>query len=206
MAIVMADQDGLDSLSMRNLGARLGVEAMSLYYYVPNKAALLLEMTDDITSKMYAAKIDGHWRQELHRSMRSAYDLLDVHHWAVEQFMSLDAGYPLARFQWMNAGIGCLRQNGFPIDLAHHAFQALHNQMIGFVLWANSLQVDEAQMFLRDDAALTQMEESDLPWLKEQLGYLMDNLSDDQDANEFEYALNLMLDSIERMAQDNTTE
>ncbi len=37
-ALRLADEHGLDSLSMRKLAAALGVEAMSLYHYVPNKS------------------------------------------------------------------------------------------------------------------------------------------------------------------------
>ncbi|MEV8100667.1 TetR/AcrR family transcriptional regulator C-terminal domain-containing protein [Kitasatospora sp. NPDC085879] len=40
-ALGLVDRDGVEKLSMRRLGAELGVEAMTLYHYVPNKAALL---------------------------------------------------------------------------------------------------------------------------------------------------------------------
>jgi AcrR family transcriptional regulator len=40
-AVHYVDHDCLDGLSMRRLGAELGVEAMSLYRYFPSKAALL---------------------------------------------------------------------------------------------------------------------------------------------------------------------
>src|SRR5580658_7401701 len=40
-AVALVDRDGLDGLSMRKLGAALGVEAMTLYHYLPDKAALL---------------------------------------------------------------------------------------------------------------------------------------------------------------------
>jgi TetR/AcrR family transcriptional regulator, tetracycline repressor protein len=40
-ALTLVDEEGLEALSMRRLGARLGVEAMSLYRYVRNKADLL---------------------------------------------------------------------------------------------------------------------------------------------------------------------
>src|ERR1043165_9533546 len=40
-ALALLDRDGLEALSMRKLGEALGVEAMSLYNHVPNKAALL---------------------------------------------------------------------------------------------------------------------------------------------------------------------
>jgi len=40
-AVAYVDHDRLERLSMRRLGAELGVEAMSLYRYFPSKAALL---------------------------------------------------------------------------------------------------------------------------------------------------------------------
>ncbi len=49
-AVAYVDHDCLDSLSMRRLGAELGVEAMSLYRYFPSKAALL----DAVVCRMLA--------------------------------------------------------------------------------------------------------------------------------------------------------
>src|ERR1700748_1436928 len=40
-ALALVDDEGLEALTMRRLGARLGVEAMSLYRHVRNKADLL---------------------------------------------------------------------------------------------------------------------------------------------------------------------
>src|SRR5512138_2007399 len=40
-ALALVDEEGLEALSMRRLGARLGVEAMSLYHHVRDKADLL---------------------------------------------------------------------------------------------------------------------------------------------------------------------
>src|SRR5918911_507596 len=40
-ALKLIDGEGLDALSMRKLGAALGVEAMALYRHVPSKGALL---------------------------------------------------------------------------------------------------------------------------------------------------------------------
>ena len=40
-AMDLADRDGLDALTMRALADELGVEAMSLYYHLPNKSAIL---------------------------------------------------------------------------------------------------------------------------------------------------------------------
>ena len=39
-AVEIVDRDGLAALSMRHLGAALGVDPMAVYHYLPNKAAL----------------------------------------------------------------------------------------------------------------------------------------------------------------------
>ncbi|MGX1760846.1 TetR/AcrR family transcriptional regulator C-terminal domain-containing protein [Streptomyces lydicus] len=49
-ALEAADRDGVDKLSMRRLGAELGVEAMTLYHYLPNKAALLDGLVELVVS------------------------------------------------------------------------------------------------------------------------------------------------------------
>jgi AcrR family transcriptional regulator len=40
-ALALVDREGLKALSMRRLGAELGVDPMAVYYHVPNKQALL---------------------------------------------------------------------------------------------------------------------------------------------------------------------
>ena len=45
-AITLADRDGIESLSMRKLGQKLGVEAMSLYNHCENKVDMLDGMVD----------------------------------------------------------------------------------------------------------------------------------------------------------------
>ena len=54
-ALSIVDRDGLAKLSMRNLGAELGVDPMAVYDYVPNKAALLDGLIDAVMTRLGAA-------------------------------------------------------------------------------------------------------------------------------------------------------
>jgi AcrR family transcriptional regulator len=45
-AFAVADKRGLEALTMRNVAARLNVEAMSLYHHVPSKKAMLDGLVD----------------------------------------------------------------------------------------------------------------------------------------------------------------
>ena len=61
-AIDLADESGVESLSMRSLGARLGVEAMSLYNHVSNKDDVLNGMTDLVWAQIDLAPGIDDWR------------------------------------------------------------------------------------------------------------------------------------------------
>lgn len=50
-ALAIVDRDGVDALSIRGVASRLGVSPMSLYYYVPNKDAILDGVYDLVIAK-----------------------------------------------------------------------------------------------------------------------------------------------------------
>jgi AcrR family transcriptional regulator len=52
-AIALLDEEGLDGLSMRRLGTRLGSGATSLYWHVTNKDELLELAIDEIMAEVY---------------------------------------------------------------------------------------------------------------------------------------------------------
>jgi len=79
-ALKLIDAEGLDAFSTRKLGARLGCEAMAIYWYYPNKDALLDAVVDELMSKVAAngaAKKD--WVESL-RGVARAYRGLALKH------------------------------------------------------------------------------------------------------------------------------
>src|SRR5664280_309526 len=58
-AMKIIDTEGLDALSMRRLGAELGVNPMAAYYHVPNKAALYDLVLDAVMAGVDTSTIDG---------------------------------------------------------------------------------------------------------------------------------------------------
>ena len=63
-ALDLIDEEGLEALSMRKLGARLGVEAMALYHHFPDKAHLL-DVVAELLLKDVKAPASGDWRKRL---------------------------------------------------------------------------------------------------------------------------------------------
>ncbi|MGO1053107.1 TetR/AcrR family transcriptional regulator [Crossiella sp. CA198] len=61
-AVRLLDADGLDTLSMRNLGARLGAGATSLYRHVANKDELIELVVDEVYGEIEIPDPDLDWR------------------------------------------------------------------------------------------------------------------------------------------------
>ncbi len=132
-AVALADEEGIDRLSMRRLGQRLGVEAMSLYNHVANKEALLDGMAD-LVSEDFAVPAPGEdWRQALRRCATSAHDVLARHPWAGTLLESRSHPGP-ARLRYLNGVVGVLVAAGFPIRSAYHAFLTLDSYIYGYTL------------------------------------------------------------------------
>ena len=73
-AITLADESGIESLSMRKLGQELGVEAMSLYNHVANKDDLLNGIVDAVTSEIEVPPADVDWKEAIRRTAISSHD------------------------------------------------------------------------------------------------------------------------------------
>ena len=66
-AIDLADERGIESLSMRELGRRLEVEAMSLYNHVANKDDILDGMVDLVVSEIDLPSDTVDWKEAMRR-------------------------------------------------------------------------------------------------------------------------------------------
>ena len=137
-AIQLADEGGLESLTMRKLAAELGVEAMSLYHHVANKEALLDGMVDAVVGELNAevgagggAEAERDWAAALRARIITARTVMLRHKWlpaVLESRTSLSA--PLIAYY--EGVLATLRAGGFSNDLAHHTLHALGSRAIGF--------------------------------------------------------------------------
>jgi AcrR family transcriptional regulator len=132
-AIRLADEGGLDSVSMRKLGQVLRVEAMSLYKHVANKDDILDGIADLVVGGFEVPSGDVDWKTAVRRSAISAHQTLLRHPWASSLIESrLNVG--LARLRYLDAAIGVLAAAGFPMPIVIRAIMALDSHTYGFVL------------------------------------------------------------------------
>jgi AcrR family transcriptional regulator len=132
-AVALADEEGLAGVSMRRLGQRLNVEAMSLYNHVANKEDLLDGMADLVSEEFVVPRPGVDWRQALRVSATSAHDVLLRHPWAGSILESRTNPGP-ARLQYLNGVVGVLISAGFPIREVYLAVVTLDSYIYGFVL------------------------------------------------------------------------
>ncbi|MEI8333361.1 MAG: TetR/AcrR family transcriptional regulator [Chloroflexota bacterium] len=132
-AIRLADEGGLESVSMRKLGQVLRVEAMSLYKHVANKDDILDGMADLVTGDFEAPSGDVDWKSAIRRSAISAHQVLVRHPWASSLIESRRDAGP-ARLRYLDAVIGVLSGAGFAMPMVLRSIMTLDSYTYGFAL------------------------------------------------------------------------
>ena len=132
-ALQIADESGLESLSMRRLGAQLGVEAMSLYNHVPNKAALLDGMVEIMLEEMPTPGPGGSRSERLHEMAWAVRSALRAHPGAAPLFATRPAVTP-ASLKPVESTLGLLRGLGLSPDESLSALQVLVTYVVGHTL------------------------------------------------------------------------
>ena len=137
-AVALADRGGVGALSMRKLAQELGVEAMSLYHHVANKDDILDGIVDVVFGEIELPTGEAGWEAAMRRRSVSAREALRRHPWATGLMESRRTPGP-ANIRHHDAVLGVLRNAGFPIELAAHAYSLLDSYIYGFALQEASL-------------------------------------------------------------------
>jgi AcrR family transcriptional regulator len=84
-ALAIADAEGFEAVSMRQIAARLGTSTMALYHYVPTKADLIALMDDALMGEILvpAGQLPGGWREAISAIARRTRDVFAHHPWAL---------------------------------------------------------------------------------------------------------------------------
>src|SRR3954470_17344846 len=143
-AVALAQREGLESLTMRRLAAELGVGAMTLYHYVPNKEMLLDGMVDLVFAEIALPSTERDWKNALRRRALSTREVLNRHRWAVGLMESRTTPGP-ASLRLHDAVLGCLREAGFSIEATIQAYSVLDAYIYGFALQEKSLPFESAE-------------------------------------------------------------
>lgn len=206
-AVGLADEGGIESVTMRRVAQALGVEPMSLYYHVANKEALLDGVADlilgeinDVTSKIEVSS--GDWKTVLRQRVLAAREILLRHPWA-PRIIESRTNMSSSSLRYHDSLIGLLLGAGFSIDLTHHALHALGSRALGFTqeLYDDSEAFDDEAM-----AVFLEQAGDEYPHITAMLKEISHDAGttlgwcDDQ--VEFEFGLDLILDGLDNLRQE----
>lgn len=207
-ALRVVDEEGLQALSMRRLGAVLGVEAMSLYRYVSGREdlleALVSHLTDDLrrTPDTPVQAGDG-WQAYI---QWLAHEVRDVAHAHPQIFPLVATRHPAA--PWLRPPLrslevvedflSALTEQGFDDDAAAATYRSFSSFLIGHLLLEVSQRgaetVPEEPIDEGDEAAGSGPELDEFPTIRR----MEPLLSQDRSDEEFESSLEELIDRIER--------
>lgn len=195
--VALADEGGIESVSMRKLGGQLAVEAMSLYNHVANKDDLLDGMIDMVFGEIDLPSANADWKTEMRERAISAREALGRHPWATGLMDSRTTPGP-ATLRHHDSVIGTLREAGFSIETAAHAFSVLDSYTYGFAMQEQSLPFEtEEETAEVAETILAQLPADEYPHLAEMtIEHVL--LPDYDYASEYEFGLDLILDGLER--------
>jgi AcrR family transcriptional regulator len=195
-AIKLADQGGLESLSMRKLGQELGVEAMALYYHFANKDEVIDGIVDIVFSEIDLPASGTDWKTAMRRRAVSLRDVLLRHRWAIGLMEARRNAGP-ANLRHHDAVIGSLRAGGLEMDLAAHAYSLLDSYIYGFALTKMNLPFDASEEVAEvAQGMLQRFPVNEYPNL---VAIIAERIKPGYDyVDEFEYGLDLILDGLEK--------
>jgi AcrR family transcriptional regulator len=209
-AIALADREGIDALTMRHLAEELGVEAMSLYYHVANKEAILdgvveaivEEIGDELGGFEVPASVPD-WKTALRERILIARTVMMRHRWAPAVFETRTAMSGNA-IRYFHGIIGLMKEAGFTYDQVHHAMHALGSRALGF-----TQELFDPEDTETGDEEATQMLEQMADELPYFVAMMMEIAHDDpestlgwcDDQTEFEFGLDLILDGLDRVRE-----
>lgn len=195
-AIVFADEQGIDALSMRKLGRQLGVEAMSLYKHVASKDDLLDGIAELVASEIHLPAPDTEWKTAMRDRAISAREVFSRHPWAVG-IMEARANPGPASMRYYDTVIGSLRRGGFTVRMASRAFSLMDAYVFGYAAQEINLPFDSTEDVADiAEAIREQLPANEFPHFTEMI---LDYVSRPEwnFQEEFEFGLDLILDGLE---------
>jgi AcrR family transcriptional regulator len=195
----LADEAGVEALTMRRLAKELGVEAMSLYNHVPGKEALLNGIVNLVFEEIEPPSAEDEWREAMRSRALSTRAALRRHPWAVGLMEGGSTPGP-ANARLHEACLACLRGAGFSLEETVHAYNVQDSYIYGFALQERALpdSFEDPEVSARvAERQLAQIPGDEFPFVREMVGDHIAKVGFDY-AAEFVFGLDLILDGLER--------
>ena len=210
-AIEFIDEHGLDALTMRRMGAHLGVEGMALYRHVTGREDLLDGVVELVVDELYGdpevylAPKHG-WEDYLQRLAHGVRRMAMAHPALFPLIATRPPAAPWVRpplrsLRWLESFLDALTSHGFGDDAAVAAYRAYTSFLLGHLL----LEVAQrgVPITAQDDPEgapdADERSLSEFPLVRR----LSPLLAEDESAAEFEEALENLLERLQRVRRES---
>jgi AcrR family transcriptional regulator len=183
---------------MRKLADVLGVAPMALYRHVASKDDLIDAMIDVVFSEIELPPRDADWQGAMRQRAISVRDSLERHRWAIGLMESRMHPGP-ANLRHHDAVLGNLREGGFSVEMAAHAYSVLDSYIYGFALTKMNLPFGNGGGDVVD-VAESMLEPFPVDTYPNLVEFITEHAMKPgyEYGSEFEYGLELILDVLER--------
>ncbi len=130
-AVELADEIGIEALTIRRLASALGVGPMSIYHHVPSKEEIVDGMVDLVYAEISLPPEDLEWKAAMRVRCTSAREVLARHPWASPLMESRMSPGP-ANLRHHDAVLGCLLRGGLSLPMVAHAYASIDAFVYGF--------------------------------------------------------------------------
>jgi AcrR family transcriptional regulator len=130
-AVTLADEIGIEALTIRKLAVALGVKPMTIYYHVPSKEEIIDGMVEIVFSEIELPPTDEDWKSAMRKRCISAREVLRRHPWATALMESRTSPGP-ENLGHHEAVLACLRRGGLSLQMTAHAYAILDGFVYGF--------------------------------------------------------------------------
>jgi AcrR family transcriptional regulator len=205
-ALRLADKGGVEAMSMRRLAKTLSVEAMSLYKHVANRDEVLDGLLDLVITEIEMPPVGTPWRIGMRTRAMSARRVFLRHRWAAALFEARVLIPSPVRLCYSNAVLGLLLNDGFTTSAAYRAFLLIDSYLYGFIMQEVNQNIEPSEMPQIAERMTAPPSMAEYPYLVQAMSHVMaSNTPPEQmmDA-EFEYGLELILDSLARLRDTET--
>ena len=202
-ALRLADEQGIDAVSMRRLGGALKVEAMSLYKHVSGKEDILDGLADLVSAEFMVPAPGGDWRAGIRQSAISAHAVLRRHPWAAMVLESRLTPGP-ARRRYVDGVVAPLIAAGFSPALTGHALMALDSHTYGFAMQQQAWAFDPADSRQLAAEMAAQLPPATYPALSTLVEHAA--VGEVGATVDFTFGLDLLLDGLERLRPERSAD
>lgn len=198
-AVALADQIGIEALTIRRLAEALGTKPMTIYYHVPSKDEIVDGMVEIVFSQIEKPPVDDAWRSAVRKRCVSAHEVIRRHPWAAPLMESRTSPGP-ENLGHHEAVLACLRRGGLSWQMTAHAYAVLDAFIYGFAFQEATLPSQMEGEFV--EVARDISSAFDAAAYPHLVGLTTEHvLQPGYDfGDSFEFGLDLILDGIERAA------